>query len=55
MPAGFQRVNESEPASSMMTNTMVGVVGALSAFYPDSVNILDPAQVLLMYCTRNTM
>ena len=34
---------------------MVGVVGALSAFYPDSVNIHDPAQVLLMYCTRNTM
>ena len=28
MPTGFQRVNESEPASSMMTNTMLGLVGA---------------------------
>jgi citrate synthase len=31
---------------------LVGVVGALSAFYHDSLNIQDPAQRMICACTR---
>ncbi len=38
--SGFRR--DAHPMA-----VMLGVVGALSAFYPDSIDILDPAQRLI--------